>query len=213
MSWRRTRRINSNQAFIDMLYNKLIQFFVLFILAFLLINPIAKEADIESKAEIIITINWDEGDHDIDLWCRNPAGNVVWYREQNVGFMMLDRDDLGFRNDYITVNGKTIKVELNQEIITVRKLLQGEYTCNVFFYGTDRERSVGKELKKPIGVNVNIKKLNPHVSIIYEADILLTHVGQEKTLASWTINQHLKAVDVNTLDIPIATPMMKKEFR
>ena len=76
MTWRRTRRTNSNQAFVDMLYNKLIQFFVLFILAFILINPIAKEADIESKAEIIVTIDWDEGDHDVDLWCKNPKGKT-----------------------------------------------------------------------------------------------------------------------------------------
>ena len=40
------RRQGSNLAFNDLLFNVLIGFVMLFVIAFLLINPIAKKADI-----------------------------------------------------------------------------------------------------------------------------------------------------------------------
>ena len=54
------RRLGSGLAFNDLLFNVLIGFVMLFIIAFLLINPITKKADIPVKAEFIITIEWED---------------------------------------------------------------------------------------------------------------------------------------------------------
>ena len=54
------RRLGSGLAFNDLLFNVLIGFVMLFVIAFLMINPIAKKADIPVKAEFIVVLEWDE---------------------------------------------------------------------------------------------------------------------------------------------------------
>ena len=87
-------------AFTDLLFNALLGFVVMFVLAFLLINPIAKSGAIDPKAEFLITLTWPDGRReDVDLYVEDPAGQLVWFRSREAGLMHLDRDDLGERND------------------------------------------------------------------------------------------------------------------
>ena len=52
----------------DMLFNVLVGFAFLFIVAFLLIKPEQKKADFERKAEFVIVMEWDHDQpDDIDL--------------------------------------------------------------------------------------------------------------------------------------------------
>ena len=53
-------------AFTDLLFNALLGFVVMFVLAFLLINPIAKSGAIDPKAEFLITLTWPEGRREAD---------------------------------------------------------------------------------------------------------------------------------------------------
>jgi hypothetical protein len=63
-----SNRYGSNLSFNDVLFNALLGFVVLFVLALLLINPITKKSDIPAKAEILITLEWeDESADDIDI--------------------------------------------------------------------------------------------------------------------------------------------------
>ena len=64
------RRRSGNQlAFNDMLFNILLGFVVLFVIAFLLINPITKKQDVPSKAEAMIIMEWADNSYtDMDLW-------------------------------------------------------------------------------------------------------------------------------------------------
>ena len=52
-------RYRSSFGFIDLLFNMLIGFVFLFMLAFLLINPVAKKETIKPKAEYFIELEWD----------------------------------------------------------------------------------------------------------------------------------------------------------
>ena len=47
--------------------------------------------------------------------------------------MHLDRDDRGNVNDTIDFDGKTIDNPLNQEIVTIRVVVPGEYIVNVHY--------------------------------------------------------------------------------
>ena len=90
----------SNVAFTDLLFNIVVGLAFLFLLAFILMNPVAKEKDIEEKSDFIIVMTWDdESGDDIDLWVRDPLGNILSFRNRGVGVMHLDRDDLGLSND------------------------------------------------------------------------------------------------------------------
>ena len=57
-------KYNSSIGFTDVLFNILVGFAFLFIVAFLLIKPEAKKEDFERKAEFVVVMEWD---HDLSL--------------------------------------------------------------------------------------------------------------------------------------------------
>ena len=125
-------------GFTDLLFNALLGFVVMFVLAVLLINPIAKSGAVDAKAEFLITLSWPEGRReDVDLYVQDPAGEMVWFRSREAGLMHLDRDDLGERNDVIEVAGRQVRNPLNQEIVSIRGILPGEYVVNLHLYRGD----------------------------------------------------------------------------
>ncbi len=96
--------------FTDMLFNVVIGLAFMVFIAFSLINPTAKSGAIELKAEFLITMNWPDNDtDDMDIYVRDPAGNIVWYHSREAGLMHLDHDDRGSTRERITVNGQTIQ--------------------------------------------------------------------------------------------------------
>ena len=153
-------------GFTDLLFNALLGFVVMFVLAFILINPIARTGAVDPKAEFLITLAWPEGRaEDVDLYVRDPAGNLVWFRQREAGLMHLDRDDLGQHNDYVEVAGRKIVNPLNQEIVSVRGLVPGEFVVNVHLY-----REHGGE---PVPATVKVEKLNPKVELVFYGTVTL----------------------------------------
>ena len=115
-------RYVSNVAFTDLLFNIVVGLAFLFLLAFILMNPIAKEKDVEEKSDFIIILTWDdESGDDIDLWVRDPLGHILSFRNRGVGMMHLDRDDLGLSNDKVQgADGKIVYVYRNKEVVSLR---------------------------------------------------------------------------------------------
>lgn len=55
-------------AFTDLLFNALLGFVVMFVLAFLMINPVARTGAVDAKAEFLVTLSWPDGrSEDVDL--------------------------------------------------------------------------------------------------------------------------------------------------
>ena len=132
-------RYKSTIGFVDLLFNILVGFVFLFLVAFLLINPVAKKADIQKKAEIIITMTWDKNSlHDIDLWVMGPQGNKVGFANKESGLLNLERDDLGVANDAYYIDGKYYIIQSNEETTTVRGIASGDYYVSVHFYSKQR---------------------------------------------------------------------------
>ena len=128
---------NSNQEtfdpFTDLLFNALLGFAFMFSIAFMLIKPTPEEAKIDPNAEYIITVSWpDEHPDDIDTYVEDPEGNIVWYHIRESGLMHLDRDDRGNFKDTIVLDGEKINNPINQETVTLRGIMPGEYVVNVF---------------------------------------------------------------------------------
>ena len=55
---REPAKYKSTIGFTDLLFNLLVGFVFLFIIAFILINPITKKKDVPKKAEYMIIIEW-----------------------------------------------------------------------------------------------------------------------------------------------------------
>ena len=147
------RRTGSNLAFNDLLFNVLIGFVMLFVIAFLMINPIAKKADIPVKAEFMIVLEWDEDAHDdLDLWMQLDKNKPVGFTNREDTPLHLDRDDLGTTNDRIVVDGKVIFIKTNRETITVSGIIPGDYFVTVHMYS--KKAAV-------VPYTVTVMKVNP----------------------------------------------------
>ncbi len=167
-------------AFTDLLFNALLGFAFMFFIAFLLINPDAEAGKVNVNAEFIITVSWpDKHPDDIDTYVQDPVGNIVWYHKKEAGLMHLDRDDRGNYRDTILVKGKVVTNPLNQETVTLRGIVAGEYTVNIFhFLATSTN---------PVAVSVKVEKINPSVTVIYYETLELDHKGQERTVIRFEI--------------------------
>lgn len=186
-------RYKSNIAFVDLLFNILIGFVFLFIIAFILINPIAKKSDVEKKAEFIIVMTWpDDNIDDIDLWLRDPVGNKIGFRYPSKGLSHLERDDLGERNDTIIVNGQPVVIKQNSETITVRGILRGDYSVSSHFYRRKIEAS-----REIIPVTVTVTKINPY-SIIYTQTIDLEFEGDIKDFYTFTLDDEGAVIEIKS---------------
>lgn len=153
-----------------------------FILAVLFMNPVAKKGIIETKAEYLITVTWaDNNPDDVDAWVEDPNGNLVWFRSRDAGLIHLDRDDRGLLNDTLDINGRTVQNPLNQEVVTIRGIVPGEYVVNVHYYAT--------QTGNPVPVNVRVDKVNPSLEVVYYDTLTLDHRGEEKTALRFRINE------------------------
>ena len=56
-------KYKSSLAFTDLLFNILIGFAFMFLIAFILINPVEKDADVEVKAEFMVIMTWDDNSY------------------------------------------------------------------------------------------------------------------------------------------------------
>jgi len=177
-------------VFTDLLFNALLGFVFMFLIAFMLINPISDTGKVDPKAEVLITVTWpDLHPDDIDLYVEDPNGGVVWYHVKEAGLMHLDRDDRGNYRDTITVDGEKINNPLNQETVTVRGIIPGEFVINIHHYlanGTD-----------DVPVEVKVEKLNPEVTLVFYTTLQLDHKGQELTAARFTMDVDGEISDVN----------------
>lgn len=176
-------KYKSTLAFVDLLFNILLGFVFLFIVAFLLINPVAKRADIEQPAKYMITMTWpDQDQNDIDLWVKDPVGNTVFFMRREDGLLSLDRDDLGAVNDNIIINGKQIEVQLNREVVSIRGIVSGRYLVSAHYY---RYRA---DVKQTIPVTVEVVRVRPY-KIVYKQTIELNDEGQVADFYQFTINE------------------------
>lgn len=186
------RRRFSTDPFTDLLFNALIGVTFLFVIAIMFMNPVPKTGIINPKAEYIITVSWrDNSPDDIDTWIESPSGAIVWFRNPEAGLLHLDRDDRGLLNDTIEVAGKTIVNPLNQEVVTIRGTVSGEYVVNVHYYATETEQ--------PVEVTAKVEKVNPTLEVVYYGTVTLDRVGDEKTAVRFKIAQDGSVIGINTL--------------
>jgi hypothetical protein len=180
--------------FTDLLFNALLGFTMLFMIAITAINPpTKKEGDIPAKAELIITTTWADGlSEDVDTWVEAPDGEIVWYRNPEGGLMHLDRDDRGTENDTLLVDGTPVINPLNQEVVTVRGLLPGEYVVNV-------NRYKAKDTGLVLPVQVNVVKVNPRLQVVFYDTVELAQQGSERTAVRFTVNRDGSVSSINTL--------------
>ena len=186
------RRGYYTDPFTDLLFNALLGFTMLFMVTIMFVNPLAKLGAVNLKAEYIITLKWpaDVAD-DIDLWVENPHGEVVSYLQKDAGWLHLDRDDRGEINDTIIVGGEEVIYRVNQEVVTLRGIISGEYVANAYFY----EARSGR----PITVSLTVDKVNPTLTTVFFDEITMLSQDTEHTFVRFRLNGKGELLSLNRL--------------
>lgn len=180
-------KFKSTLGFIDILFNILIGFAFLFIIAFILIKPEAKKKDFERRAEFIIILEWDgDAPDDFDLYVEDPKKGMVHFRNPRVNYMHLDKDDLGDRNDTVyNADGSISTVKINREVVTIRGIIPGEYIVNAHYYS---DYNTLNSRKDSMIVKIEVHKVNPY-NIIWAGEHVYDRRGAEHTFVRFSINK------------------------
>jgi hypothetical protein len=183
----------SNISFIDMLFNIIMVFVLMFFASILMMNPPAKKNEVEVKADTIITMTWpDNSPHDIDLWVKVPEGNPIGYSHKENTYLFLERDDLGANNNYVMKNDERVILATRREVATFRGKEEGRYVVNVNFYmaKTMDGHTDSAYSGPPIPVVVELIQINPVYRVLARKEIMLTSVREEKTAFSFIVNNN-----------------------
>ena len=147
----------------------------------LFINPITKLGNVNMKAEYIITVDWkDSLPDDIDIWVKDPNGEIVSYLKKDAGWLHLDRDDRGVVNDKIIIDGKEVIYPINREVVTLRGIIPGEYVVNLYLY--DHKSS------SPVEAKIIIEKVNPSLRLVFVGDVVLKNEDTELTITKFRLD-------------------------
>lgn len=188
---------HSYKSLLDLLFLTAAGFVFLFFIAFMMIEPESNETQIRTKAEYVITTTWEhESPDDVDVWLRDPTGNLLYFKKKEIGLMHLDRDDLGDANDsYILSDGTVITYNYNQEIVTIRGIIPGEWVLNIHMYS--------KKTKKPTKVLVRMDKINPSVKTMVNQTYTMEKKWDQITVLRFTLNSKGDIISRSKLPIDL----------
>ena len=198
------KRYSSFDPFTDLLFNILLGFTFLFFITMLFINPITKLGNVNMKAEYIITVDWkDSLPDDIDLWVKDPNGEIVSYLKKDAGWLHLDRDDRGVVNDKIIIDGKEVIYPINREVVTLRGIIPGEYVVNLYLYD--------HKSNDPVEAKIIIEKVNPSLKLVFIGDVVLKNEDSELTITKFRLDSegNFKSIYANN---EILTPYSLKGY-
>lgn len=179
-NYRNNLKYKSNQGFTDLLFNLVVGFVFLFMIAFLLINPISKKEVIDPKAEFMIIMTWPDADpSDIDMWVKRDEEKPISFRSKDSGLMHLDRDDMGSSTDTVTVNGKEVILNLNREAVSIRQKINAKFKVSAHWFSRRGENSL-----PTMPVHFELIKINPY-TVMAISDVVLESVGAEQLAFSF----------------------------
>ena len=199
-------RYRSSFGFIDLLFNLLVGFVFLFMLAFMLINPVAKKETIKPKAEYFIILEWDgEKPYDLDIWVKDNLGHVVSFRRPDDALIHLERDDLGTFNDtYYDADGNLVYLKENRETVAIRTNEPRNYLVTIHFY------NARKNPAPLVHATVKLIKINPYREE-YHKKLFFSQEGQELPAMVFRIDYNGN-VDVGpTEELIIRDEVVRKE--
>jgi hypothetical protein len=165
----------------------------LFFVALIMMTTQKAKGKVESKAEFLISMSWpDNSPDDFDLFVQDPLSNVVWYRRRDSGFMVLERDNRGQANDFVMIDGEKVRSPTRQELVSIRGIIPGEYTVNVYHFSA--------QSGLPVPVDVTVEKLNPTMSTVAKKTLMMQGSGVEKSAVRFTLDAKGEVVSISHID-------------
>ena len=182
---------------VDFLLGLVVVFVVLFQLSLVVANDDAakaKQEHLKSASLYLIKMSWPGySDDDADLYVCDPAHHLIFFKTMQSGLMSLDRDDTGRGNNTVTLpDGRKVISAWNEERVTIRGIIEGEYIVNVHMYR--------KSSNTPTKVEVSLYKTDSSEDImVHQKVVTLSAERQEGTAFRFTLTKDGNVVDINEL--------------
>jgi hypothetical protein len=170
----------------------------LLLVVYTLIATPAKTPSIDTFGQYAVEVAWPAAQNDdVDTYVQDPAGNLAWFADSDVGLMHLEHDDLGRSSD-VLANGRDVAVvNDNEERVVLRGVIPGEVTVNVHAYQ--------KVADGPVPVRVAVYRLRGADRALLRRTVRLAYQGQERTVFRFTLDWAGRLVDHNELEKPLVS--------
>ena len=146
----------------------------------------------ELEGKFAVIMDWpNDSEDDIDLYVRDPRGNIAFFQGRDTGLMHLEHDDRGARGDSVTSGGKTVAVEKNEERTVIRGIIPGEYVVNVHLFS--------KHGRGAVPVTVRLVRLKGMDADVVKRERLLSRNGQQATAFRFTLQEDGSVSNINEL--------------
>lgn len=179
----------------DLLWALVITFMAMSVLALVAATQ-QRNALVEPQANLLFTLHWDDASNsDVDLWVRAPGETPVGYLHEGDTTANLVRDDLGRKKD---------KKSRNQEMTMARGTPAGEWVVNVMLFASYDSRFPVKATAEVIRVG------RRGTRTLVSRTVALDHVGQQVTVARFTLDAHGSLVPGSVNDLPV--PLYAREI-
>ena len=169
----------------------------LLLVVYTLIAPPPKPTSIDTLGQFAVEVAWPaRRNDDVDTYIQDPAGNLAWYADSDVGLMHLEHDDLGKSSDVLTYGGRTSVVRANAERVVIRGIVPGEVVVNVHAY---RKIDQGG-----CPVTIKLYRLRGADRVLLRRTLTLSNQGQEETAFRFTLDGAGRLIDHNQLSKRLA---------
>jgi len=163
---------------------------LLLIFTIIAITASQSRQQLVTQGAYAVTISWRAGSNDdVDLWVRDPRGQICYFVNPSVDLMHLEHDDLGSGISG-TLNGNLIYTANNERTI-ISSAQPGWYVANVMLYN--------RVDPGPIEVTVELWSIaSPGSPLITKQEMLLSN-GDWKTAFRFHIGSHGQYLGYDTL--------------
>jgi hypothetical protein len=135
----------------------------------------ARPPQVKTYGAYAVTLSWPAGNNDVDLYVRDPAGAICYFRDTQVDQMQLEHDDLG---KMATSYGRGRK---HVERTALRRTMPGQYVVNTLLFS----RATGTA---PIAVSAELWSLQGDDRMLKARTVYLAHAGDERTPFRFTVD-------------------------
>lgn len=139
-----------------------------------------ENASIETDGQYAIVATWPVGaNDDVDLYVKDPSGNLIFYGRTTAELMHLEYDDRGDLGDKAMTSSGEVRVAINQERAIIRGGMPGEYVVNVHMFA--------KRASAPTTVKISLYRLKGDDTEILVKERVLKADDDEATAFRFTL--------------------------
>jgi hypothetical protein len=170
-----------------------IDFLSCLLVVFVAVALTSKPPQVKTYGAYAVVMTWPKGANDVDLYLRDPSGNICYFARLQVGQMQLEHDDLGKGS---TNYGSGTE---NEERTVIRGTAPGQYVVGVHMYFRGDK---GGQLP----VRVELWDLQGDDRLLKTRVVHLTKTGDQRTPFRFTIGAGGRVTGFSELPADLLAP-------